>query len=584
MAAIIPRVQRMGMKIKAVNAQFIKLNTKYFSQTIQTNIIEGTNGEKIITSPHGPVTYPEMPINHYIWADIQNYSNMVALECGITGKKYTYSQVRDYSNYVARSLLNMGFKRGDVIAIVLPNLPDSPIALLGCMEAGIIATTVNPIYTADEIAKQLISSETKAVITSQTILTNVRAAVNATNPNLKIIVINDYAKSVTDGVIPFENLITKGKSLPGVSTGQWSPDDVAILPYSSGTTGLPKGVMLTHRNLVANVQMLKNSISNERCLPADGTFQEILPAVLPMYHIYGMSVVLFSKLSIGCKLITLPKFTPETYIRVLEEHKISFLTVVPPMIMFLSNFEMARKKHIENIKFILSGAAPLSHNDVDKFYNKFQLNSDKVQFCQGYGLTESSPLAFCEITFKKFSSIGKPVSGCDARLVDPLTKKDIVGSGQTGELLIRGPHIMKGYWKNEKATNEIMHGDWLLTGDIAYYDEDVDFYITDRIKELIKVKGFQVAPAELEALLRTHPNVHEAGVIGIPSERYGEVPKAFVVLKKSGTTKAEELHDFMKAKVSDFKAIRGGIEFIDNLPKNPSGKIMRSKLKQDYCK
>lgn len=584
MATMIPRVLRMGMKIEAATVNYVKFQKKYLSNVIQTTVVEGANGEKIIKSPYGPVTYPEITIHDYIWQTLQNYSNLTALQCGITGKKYTYSQVRDYSNYVARSLLNMGIQPGDVVALVLPNLPETPIVFLGCLEAGIIITTVNPIYTADEIYKQLVSSDSKAVITSSALLSNVETAVNKAIPNSKIIVIDDFVKPIPDGVISFENLITKGKSLPGVPTRQWSPDDVAILPYSSGTTGLPKGVMLTHRNIVSNIEMLKSSVDKDMFRSSEGSFQEILPVVIPMYHIYGMSSIFLARLSVGSKLITLPKFMPELYIKVLEENEISIMPLVPPIVMFLSSSKLVQKKHIENVKYIFSGAAPLSKDDVERFYNKFGLDPNKIRFCQGYGLTESSPVAFFEKTSIKFSSIGKPVSGCDARLVDPVTKKDVDSAGQTGELWIRGPHIMKGYWKNQKATDETVINGWLRTGDIAYYDEDLDFYITDRLKELIKVKGFQVAPAELEALLRTHPNVEEAGIVGIPNERYGEVPKAFVVLKNPDTTKAEEIQNFVKGKVSEFKELRGGVQFIDCLPKNPSGKILRAKLKQDYCK
>ncbi|XP_016841715.1 4-coumarate--CoA ligase 1 [Nasonia vitripennis] len=583
MNAIMRRALRTAIKLEVVTPNVIKIQSRCMSNAAQAKVVEGTNGEKIIPSPYGQLTYPEMRISDYVWESLQDYSNMVALQCGVTNRKYTYAQARDYANYVARSLLDIGVKPGEVVALILPNLPETAIAFLGCLEAGIVITTVNPIYTADEIARQLISSGTKAVITAAEISSTVITAVNKSIPGGRVIVVNDHTKPIPDGVIPFEDLITKGKTLAPLPDRQWSLDDVAILPYSSGTTGLPKGVMLTHRNIVSNVEMVKNTVDKHMMIKADGSSQEIVPVVLPMYHIYGMSTIMLSRLSIGSRLITLPKFTPESYIKVLDENKVSVLMLVPPIVLFLSASKHVTRKHLENVTSITSGAAPLSKTDVDKFYDKFNVDRSKTQFAQGYGLTESSPVALFEKSGVKFSSIGKPVCGSEARLVDPITKKDVHSPGQTGELWIRGPHIMKGYLKNQKATEETIVDGWLLTGDIAYYDDDLDFYITDRLKELIKVKGYQVAPAELEALLRTHPNVEEAGVIGIPDERAGEVPKAFVVLKNKGETKPEEIQNFIKGKVSEFKELRGGVQFIDTLPKNPSGKILRSKLKQDYC-
>lgn len=550
----------------------------------QPKVIEGQNGERIIPSPYGQATYPEMTIYEHVWKDMQDYSEMIALECGITGRSYTYAKTRDCCNYVARSMLSMGLKPGDVVAIVMPNLPEQAIAFLGCLEAGIVVTTVNPIYTAEEIAKQLTSSGSKAVITSSEVASTVISAVNKAIPGSKVIVANDMSKPIPDGVIPFDDLVTRGQSLPPLPSRRPSLDDVAILPYSSGTTGLPKGVMLTHRNIVSNIEMLRQTMKPEIMFRANGTEQEIIPVVLPFYHIYGMTTIMFGRLGIGSRLITIPKFTPETYLKVLIENDVTTLILVPPMVMFLSAAPHIKKEHLTNVNAVVSGAAPLSGTDVEKFYDKFGFDRRKVQFCQGYGLTESSPVALFENEGVKFSSIGKPVRSCEVRLVDPITRKDVEAPGGTGELWLRGPHIMKGYLNNRQATEETLIDGWLLTGDIAYYDEDYDFYITDRLKELIKVKGFQVAPAELEAHLRSHPSVLEAAVIGVPHERYGEVPKAFVVLKGNAILKPEELQDFIKGKVSEFKELRGGVDFVNSIPKNPSGKILRAQIKRDYCK
>ncbi|CAB0040169.1 unnamed protein product [Trichogramma brassicae] len=455
-STLIRRILKFGAKLQD---QLLKQQSRHASiNTIQHYFPAPKKGEHIIDSPFGQLSYPEMPIHEYVWETLQSYSHMIATECGVTGRKYTYAQARDYSSYIARSLLDMGLKPGDVLAIILPNLPESPIAFLGCLEAGIVITSVNPIYTV-------------------------------------------------------------------------------------------------------------------------GVFQQIIPVILPMYHIYGMVTVMLSKMTTGGKLITLPKFTPESYVRVLERNPVTELMLVPPIVLFLTSSKLVKKHFLDHVTYITSGAAPLSDTDVERFYEKFSIARDKLKFRQGYGMTESSPVSLYEKTGTKYSSIGRPICGCQARLVDPITKKDVTTPRQTGELWIRGPHVMKGYLNNQKATEETLQDGWLLTGDIAYFDEDSDFFITDRLKELIKVKGFQVAPAELEALIRTHPNVEEAGVVGIPDDRSGEVPMAFVVLKEKGATKAEEIQDFVKGKVSEFKELRGGVRFVDSLLKNPSGKILRKKLK-----
>ncbi|XP_018051119.1 PREDICTED: 4-coumarate--CoA ligase 1-like isoform X2 [Atta colombica] len=310
-----------------------------------------------------------------------------------------------------------------------------------------------------------------------------------------------------------------------------------------------------------------------------GTFQDVIPAVLPFFHIYGMNALMFPRLSFGAKIITIPKFVPETFIDILDKNKVTALFCVPPIILFLTASPLVKKHHFHHVHLILCGAAPLAEMDVNRFYEKYNIDSQICEFRQGYGLTETSPVNFIG-TGRKYSSIGQNIASCQVRLVDVMTKKDISTSGQTGELWIKGPHVMKGYLNDEDATkNTLTQDGWLKTGDIAYFDEDFDFYITDRLKELIKVKGFQVPPAELEALLRMHPDVEEAAVIGIPHERYGEVPKAFIVVKENKKPTEDDIKDFIKGKVSEYKQLRGGITFVDNIPKNSSGKILRAKMK-----
>ncbi|XP_039310931.1 4-coumarate-CoA ligase 1 isoform X2 [Solenopsis invicta] len=521
------------------------------STSSQTKIITGPNNEKIIMPPDDEAFYPETLIHEFVWNDSENYPNHIALECGISGKKYTFAQAKDATSYIGRSLRNMGLKKGDVVALMAPNFPETVLGLLGSMSGGLIVTTINPQYTAEEMQGHLLKVNAKAIITSNDIASRVLARVCLPRET-PFIVIDDRTGPMPEGSIPFDDLITRGKSLSPVNLNT-NCDDVAVLPFSSGTTGLPKG-----------------------------TYQEVIPAALPFFHIYGINVIAFPRLAFGAKIVTIPKFEPETFVKVLERNKVTVLFCVPPMVLFLTSSFLIKKHYFDHTHTMVSAAAPLAKTDVDKFYEKHNVDSKFLKFYQGYGMTESSPCICIELG-QKYSSIGKNIASCQIRLVDIKTQKDITTPGQTGELWIKGPHIMKGYLNDEEATkNTITDDGWLKTGDVVYFDEDFDFYITDRLKELIKVKGFQVPPAELEAVLRTHPDVKEAAVIGIPHERYGEVPKAFVVISKGKKPTEDGIKNFVKGKVSGYKQLKGGVTFVDNIPKNPSGKILRSKLKQVY--
>ncbi|TGZ55917.1 uncharacterized protein [Temnothorax longispinosus] len=574
------RIQRLSRVLDAGMRTINSTLRRASALSGQARIVTGPNNEKIIMSPAGEASYPETLIHEFVWNNIENYPNHVALECGVNGKKYTFAQAKDATYYIGRSLRHMGLNKGDVVALVAPNLPDTVLGFLGSSSAGLVVTTVNPLYTAEEMPRQLLKANAKAVITSSAIASTVLVATRACLPReTPVIVIDDKTGSIPEGLIPFDDLITRGKSLSSVNPDT-TCDDIAVLPFSSGTTGLPKGVMLTHRNLVSNIMMTQSSINVFQ--PTTSTYQEVFPTFLPIFHIYGMNALTFPRLTFGGKIVTIPKFVPETFLNVLEKQKATALYVVPPVVLFLTASPLVKKHHFEHMHMMMSGAAPLAKTDVDRFYEKYSIDPNVFKFHQGYGLTESSPVAFVEHGHK-YSSIGRNIANCQARLVDITTQEDVSTTGQTGELWLKGPHIMKGYLDDEAATkNTLTEDGWLKTGDIAYFDEDFDFYITDRLKELIKVKGFQVPPAELEALLRMHPDVVEAAVIGIPHARHGEVPKAFVVVSKGKKPTEDDIKNFVKGKVSDYKQLEGGVTFVDEIPKNPSGKILRSKLKQNY--
>ncbi|XP_076643956.1 uncharacterized protein LOC143354090 [Halictus rubicundus] len=565
-------------------AKILNRSARCASTRTQQKVIENENGKRVFFSPYGEYTFQEMFTHDYVWRNLQDFADKTALVCSVTGRNYTYSQARDAANYIARSLLNIGLRKGDVVALISPNYPEAILALLGSMEADLVTTTVNPYYTPEEISRQLKDAGAKVIITVTEIAKNVAAAVKTSvAPGTPILVIDDGTGPLPAGVIPFMDLITRGKSLPPLKPSHDNVNDVAILPYSSGTTGLPKGVMLTHKNLVANMDMTEKTVSGKIWAFSSPDFQEVIPLILPFFHIFGLNSLTLPRLSTGTKIITVPKFVPELFLKVLATNKATGIYMVPPLLLFLNASPYVKKELLQSVHHAIIGAAPLSEMDVQRFYDKFDMNNDKFKFCQGYGMTETSPVCFFEVSGLKPGSIGKNISGCDARLVDPITNKDITRSGENGEIWIRGPHVMKGYLNNEAATKDIMEDGWLKTGDIAYYDDDLDFFVTDRLKELIKVKGFQVAPAELEALLRSHPEVEEAAVVGVPDERCGEVPKAFILAKQGTSPKAQDLQNYIKGKVASYKELQGGVTFVDGIPKSPSGKILRIQLKK-MCK
>lgn len=298
-----------------------------------------------------------------------------------------------------------------------------------------------------------------------------------------------------------------------------------------------------------------------------------------MFHIYGLGIITLYRMVDGLQVVTLPKFTPDTFLNALEKYQASLLHLVPPLVNFLGNYDKVEKRHTESVKYILCGAGPIGKLDIERLNSKMP----HIQVQQGYGMTESSSIL--ALNYKKngnYTSVGQLAPFTEAKVVeagDPTFKG--LGPNQTGEILVRGPQIMKGYLNNPEATKQtILEDGFMRTGDIGYYDEHGDFYITDRLKELIKMKGLQVPPAELEELLRSHPMILDAGVIGKPHSTFGEVPLAFVVKKAEVEVTEKEIREFIADKVAPYKRLEGGVRFIDSIPKTASGKILRRTLKE----
>uniref|UniRef100_A0A2M4BHT0 Luciferin 4-monooxygenase n=1 Tax=Anopheles marajoara TaxID=58244 RepID=A0A2M4BHT0_9DIPT len=562
------------------------LSTKRQPKYLEDTIFPAENGFEQNSLYDNNIRIPHETLDQYLWDQFSKWTNKTAAICGITGRSYTYGTLRDHCAALAIRLqrkLNLQF--GNTLAVCLPNIPEFPLVTLGAIEAGLVVTTINPIYTAEEIARQLLDSDTKFLVGLASNIAVLREAVQLAKLDIPIACIrttND--ESLPAGTIDFAELTNpSGIHYSELRQHDRTPEDIVFLPYSSGTTGLPKGVELTHVNIVSNSEMLSVKAGNGTVvLPTTDTYQDVLPCVLPFFHIYGLTVTMLSKLRAGCKLVTLPNFRPDTFLNALAEHKGSVLHLVPPIIIFLGHHDGVQAKHTDSIRNVFSGAAPMGTPDAERFTAR----APKVEFIQGYGLTETAPVVLMgALGGRNYASVGSPCPRTQAKIVDLNDPTNTaLGPNCSGELLVRGPQVMKGYHNNRKATEEmIIEGGWLRTGDIAHYDDDLQFYITDRLKELIKVKGFQVPPAELEELLRAHDQVADAAVVGVPHPISGEVPRAFVVPKGGARLSEDTLKEFIAGKVASYKRLEGGVTFLDSIPKNASGKILRRQLKEKYC-
>ncbi|XP_036345246.1 probable 4-coumarate--CoA ligase 3 [Rhagoletis pomonella] len=573
--------------VAAVASGARHLNTAATAQPTQSGLnhpdkfLTYSEEEGYIKQSHfDPVEVLNITVDKYVWRDIKNYENNIAAMCLISGRQYTYAQLRDCSAALAvRLQTRFKLAAGSTIAICLPNLPEYPIAALGAVEAGLTVTTVNPIYTAEEIGRQLQLSDTKFVVGTTLGYGVIREACQWAKKDLPIAVIRFQPdEELPAGAIDFFELIKpQGVDYTQLKDYNVDPNSMVFLPFSSGTTGLPKAVQLTHNNITVNGDQLEMGLK----LRESGR-QEVLPGILPFFHIYGLNVIMLSKLAMGAKLITMPQFRPEDLIKVLYEYRATILNVVPPMALFMINHPKLTPEIAPELRYVLIGAAPISESDIERFLKKFP----QKKLLQGFGMTETSPVALMVPTNNDhIASAGVPAPSTEAKIVatDGKSQKGL-GPNTTGELCVRGPQVMKGYLNNDEANADIFFADgWLRTGDIGHYDDDGYFYITDRIKELIKVKGFQVPPAELEGLLREHPSILEAAVIPVPDEVAGELPRAVVVLREGVQATVEDIYDYVAERVAEYKKLDGGVVFVPEIPKNPTGKIMRKELKMRYA-
>jgi len=509
-------------------------------------------------SPLPDVDIPRVPITEHVLQQAQRVPDRPAFIDGPTGRTYTYAQFAGAVRAFAGGLQQRGLGPGSTIALMSPNIPEFAIVFHGAAVAGVAVSTINPTYTAEEVNFQLRDSGSTLLITIA-MFAETAAAAAADSPVTEIFVIGD----APEGMASFTDLM--GAPIEQVDV---DPDEqIVVLPYSSGTTGFPKGVMLTHRNLVANLVQCEDALEVE-----DG---EVVLAVLPFFHIYGMQVLMNFFLSRGSTIVTVPRFDLEQSLGLIQEHRITRLFAVPPIVLALAKHPLVDQYDLSSLKQVFSGAAPLGAELALAAADRID-----CEVVQGYGMTEMSPVSHVtRMGGFKPGTCGVTVANTECRIVDAENGDD-QGVGGVGELWVRGPQVMKGYLNNPEATAETIDSEgWLHTGDVGFIDEDGHLTIVDRVKELIKFKGFQVAPAELEALLLTHPAIADAAVIGVPDDEAGERPRAFIVVKPDAEVSIQEITDFTAEHVATYKVVHD-VVFTDEIPKSASGKILRRVLRE----
>ncbi|ETN43896.1 uncharacterized protein HMPREF1541_11027 [Cyphellophora europaea CBS 101466] len=517
---------------------------------------------------------------------------------------FTRADFQRWAQRFAQGLTKSGlFKTGDRLLLFSPNDLFVPVVFMGTLMAGGIYTGANPTFTPRELAHQLRDCEASVLIChDSSITTGLEAAKQANLDPSRVFVFNgaiyDGKGASSHGARYWSTLVAPDNdesrrfAWPDLSGPNEAKNTTLALNYSSGTTGVPKGVEITHRNYVSNT-VQSAQITKNHPNYAERAKKHVSLGFLPLYHAYGQNVLIAGNFHQVKPTYVMAKFDFLKMLEYIAKFKVTDLNLVPPMAVALAKHPDVEKYDLSTINFMGCGAAPLGRDvaeQVEKRLNKSRKEEDYVNLRQGWGMTECtcSLLGWDINQFAGTNAVGEPNANCEAMIVDENTNEEITARGPDarGELWCRGANIMKGYWRNEKATNETLTPDgWLKTGDIAYVSESGHFFIVDRKKELIKVKGNQVAPAELEALLLEHPGVADVAVIGMPTPDGDEAPRAFVVRQANEAGKnvnEAEIKAFVEGKVVRYKRLSGGVTFVDSVPKNPSGKILRRQLRDQY--
>nr|CAB3486667.1 unnamed protein product [Digitaria exilis] len=544
-------------------------------------VVHDDEDEHIFRSRFPPVAVPDdVTVPEFVLAGAEAYANKVALvEAAPGGRSYTYGEVaRDVARF-ARALRSVGVRKGHVVVVALPNLAVYPVVSLGIMSAGAIFSGVNPRAIAAEIKKQVEDSEAKLVVTNDVAYDKVKDA------GVPVIAIGDAVERMMPGAISWDDLLAAADrtGAPVVELDPVQQSDLCALPYSSGTTGVSKGVMLSHRNLVSNLCSSMFAVGDELL------GHVVTLGLMPFFHIYGITGICCSTLRHKGTVVVMDRFDLRTFLGALVTHRVMFAPVVPPVMLAMVKSPVADEFDLSGLalRSVMTAAAPLAPDLLAAFQEKFP----GVQVEEAYGLTEHSCITLTHagggdpekgpVQIAKKNSVGFILPNLEVKFVDPDTGRSLP-KNTPGEVCVRSQAVMQGYYKKKEETERTIDAKgWLHTGDVGYIDDDGDVFIVDRIKELIKYKGFQVAPAELEAILLSHPSVEDAAVFGVPDEEAGEVPASCVVRRRGAPESEADMMAYVAARVASYKKIRL-LRFVDAIPKSVSGKILRRQLRDEF--
>jgi long-chain acyl-CoA synthetase len=536
--------------------------------------------------------YPEMTLGNLLSETARKFPDNPALL--FYGKQITYAELDSLASRFARSLMRLGVRKGDRVALMLPNVPHMVVAYYGTLRSGAVAVPTNPLYHEHELEVQLKDSGAETLVALDQFYPVISPVLPRSSvKHLILCRVQDFLPFPKNILYPIKAMMEKHRVSikrtgnvhdfmgmvsrepeEGIVDDRTQPDDVAILQYTGGTTGIPKGAVLTHRNLVVN------AVQSRAWLTLHKEGEAIVLAAIPFFHVYGMTTAMNLGILIGAQLLLLPKFHTKEVLQVIEKDRPQIFPGIQAMYLAIANFPRVRSYDLSSLQVAISGAGPLMREVQDRFEH---LTGARI--VEGYGLSEASPVTHANPIFgrRKIGSIGLPWPDVEARIVDIETGTRTLPVGEPGELVIRGPQVMQGYWNKPKETANALRGGWLHTGDIATMDEDGYFSIVDRIKDMIKTLGENVYPREVEEVLFSHPKVKEAVVVGIPQEYLGEEIKAYIVLKDGANATEREIIEYCGEQLSKFKVPKE-VEFRKELPKTLVGKVLRRVLKDQELK
>ena len=537
------------------------------------------------------INYPNIPLQQLLFETVRRFPKRPALV--YYGHTITYEQLDLLSNQLANALIELGVQKGDRVSIMLPNIPQCVIGYFGALKAGAIVVQTNPLYVERELEHQLNDSGAETILALDLFYEKI-SRIQHRVPLKRVILTGagDYLpsllrmfypiKAMKEGqwvrvprkppIYDFRKIMKRSEAVQPIVPVK--PDDTALLQYTGGTTGVPKGVMLSHNNLVANTVQCRHWMPTLR----DG--EEVFLGVVPFFHVYGLSTCMNLGILTGSCIVLLPRFKTDDVLNMIVRHQVTIFMGVQAMYVAINNYSRISQFDLSSIRICISGAGPLHVEVQDRFE---ELTGGKL--VEGYGLSEASPVTHCTPINgrRKKGSIGLPFPDTDAKIMDQETGKRELSTGERGELVIRGPQVMQGYWNKEEETKGVLRDGWLYTGDMAQIDEDGYFYIVDRKKDMIKTRGENVYPREVEEVLFRHPKVKDAVVVGIPDTFSVEAIKAYVVLKEHEHATEAEILEYCRKELAKFK-VPNRVEFRKELPKTMVGKVLRRVLLEEELK